>query len=114
MAAATATLVAGTIINRVAVNVVTAFAVAGQTITTFTLSVGDGGGTTRYASGVDLKTTGWKATTLAGNQYLVADTIDAIATFTLSAHTAAELTAGQVEIYYDEVDPNGLAVIGQP
>ena len=111
LAKATITLPANTAVGRWITNVVTPFAVSGQTITSFTLSLGDGSGATRHVNAVDLKTAALTAGTVAQYVYTAADTIDATATFTLSAHTIAELTAGVVEIYYDLVDLNDLVAV---
>jgi hypothetical protein len=113
--AATKEIKAGTQVANFLVNVTTAFA-GGGTITTFVLEVGDDGDTNRFVSdgstgGVDLLTTGWKAGIPTPYLYVAANTIDALSTYTLNAHTVAELTAGEVEIYYLERDLTSLPLV---
>jgi hypothetical protein len=77
-------------------NVVTAFTSSAGAITTLTLSLGDGGSSTRFFNAVDLKTAGYTGSTVVYT-YTAADTVDAVATIT--GQTLASLNAGQVEIY---------------
>lgn len=113
------TLLAGTIIQRVAAYVVTAFAGDASNDITLTLLLGFGTSANVYAfigaagpTGVNLKATGWMVTTKTAQQFTADDTIDAVATAGVDAITT--LTAGEVHILLDVVDPNDLVEIGQP
>ena len=97
LGATSVTIPAGTRIGgNVCLHVTTAFTSSGGAITTLTLSLGDGGSATRFINAQDLKTTGYKVGAETGLLYLVADTIDAVAT--IVGQTMASLNAGQVEI----------------
>lgn len=73
---------------------------AWNSATTATLSLGDSGSATRYASAVDLKTAARTALTVTGLKYTVADFLKA-----LVAQTGTAATAGSARIcihYYVE------------
>ena len=104
---ATVTFPAGTrIAGNMCIRVVTAFASSGGAITTLTLSLGDGGSSTRFVNAQDLKTAGYKVGAETGLLYLVADTLDAVATIT--GQTMASLNAGQVEILCNVIPVSDL------
>ena len=110
LGASSVTIPAGTrMAGNACVRVVTAFTSSGGAITTLTLSVGDGGGSTRFVNAADLKTTGYKVGAETGLLYLVADTIDAVAT--ISGQTMASLNAGQVEILCNVIPVADLAAV---
>lgn len=95
LGASSVTVPAGTqVVGTTLVNVTTAF--VGPSTTVLTLSLGDGGSTTRFVSAIDLLTAGYKTSAVANYTYIAADTIDAIATIT--GGTMGGLTAGEVEI----------------
>jgi hypothetical protein len=91
------------------VRVVTPFTSSGGVITTLTFSLGDGGSATRFVNAVDLKTAGFKVGAETGLLYLVADTLDAVAT--IVGQTMASLNAGQVEILCNVVPVLDLAQV---
>lgn len=107
------TFPAGFSVNKVAVYCSTAFAEGGDR-TTLTVTIGDGTSAARFGTFANLLgVTGWKSTSsepvLIPRHYAAADGLDA--TFTLSGGSSGNLsglTAGQVEIYVDAVDLNGL------
>lgn len=110
LGASSVTFPAGTrVAGNALVRVVTAFASSVGAITTLTLSLGDGGSATRFVSGVDLKTAGYKAGTETGLLYVTADTLDAVAT--ISGQTMASLNAGQVEILCNVIPVADLAAV---
>lgn len=65
--------------------------------TSDTLDVGDGDNTTRYASGVNLQSTGRTALTLDGHKYTTPDTADATYAQSGASPTAG---AGFIEVMY--------------
>ena len=109
---ATLTLPKNVYVGRVMVNVATAFTSSGGAITTLTLGLGDGGSATRFLNAVDLKTAALAMGTSTGYLYTVADTLDI--TVAIVGQTMASLNAGQVEIYLELIDVNGVLGITQP
>lgn len=107
LGAATVTGKANIAVARWITNVTQAF--AGGAGLTLTLSIGDGGGATRHVNARDLTALGMVAGTHDAYVYTAADTIDATATAGVAAITT--LTAGIVEIYFDLVDLNDLALV---
>lgn len=112
LGAATITMLANTRVGRFLTRVTTAFTSSGGAITTLTLSLGDGGSATRFVNAVDLKTAACVLGTTADFLYTAADTLDAVAT--IVGQTLASLNAGQVEIYFSEVDVNPLQYVLSP
>lgn len=107
LGASAVTFPAGTRIGgNICIRVVTAFTSSGGAITTLTLSLGDGNSSTRFVSAADLKTTGYKVGAETSLLYLVADTMDAVAT--ISGQTMASLNAGQVEILCNVIPVSDL------
>ena len=102
----------GTTFEKVLLNVVTAFTSSGGSITSLTLSLGDGSSTTRFLSGITLKSTGYTASANVLYPYNAADTVDALAT--ISGQTMASLNAGLLELYLNVLPAQDLLVVQQP
>ena len=112
LGASSITLPAGTQVELDTVaNVTTAFASSGGSITSLTLSLGDGGSATRFLNAADLKTAGYVTGVVSTGRYLYtsADTIDATAT--ISGQAIASLNAGEVEILVNIKPVNDLAAV---
>ena len=106
--ASAATVPAGTLVEKVALRVTTAFASAGNTITLVAI-VGDGGDTSRYFASTSLKTAGYPVSPplKVPLLYVTADTIDII--FTAAVEAITLLTAGEVEVYLALRDLDALS-----
>ena len=91
------------IVGRVMTRLVTAFDFSDAGITSLTMSIGDGGGATRFISAQQLAADGtpvYSAATNTAYVYTAADTIDA--TFTASGGATplcSEATSGVVDVY---------------
>lgn len=95
------------------INVVTAFTSSGGAITSLGFSLGDVGSATRFLNAIDLKTTGYTAST---NNAFVSNGSNLYLTgvATIVGQTMASLNAGALELYLDKLDIPDLVAIGQP
>jgi hypothetical protein len=106
-------LLANTRVSDFLWRVTTPFTSSAGAITTLTFSLGDTGSTTRFINAIDLKTAAAGLGTVAQYLYTAAPLhIDAIAT--IVGQTMASLNAGQIEIYFQELDINPLQFILTP
>lgn len=93
-----------TVVDRVHTRLITAFDASDAAINSLTLSVGDGGSTTRFINATQLAVDGTEITSLASSTayaYLAADTLDAL--FTVAGGGTPlmnELTSGEVHVYF--------------
>lgn len=99
------TIPAGTIVEKAAVYVETAFAFAPGTLA---IEVGDGGDAARFVASGDVKTTGWRgpAPTKCPHQYASADTIDIKLTAGVGA--LSSITDGLLYVFLALKNPNSL------
>jgi hypothetical protein len=101
------TMRAGTQVSNFLVNLTVPFVGSACAFT-----IGDGGSANRFATTFDATgAAAWKAVGVPTEYlYVAADTID----ITVTAATMANLTAGEVEIYFNERDLTGLPYVTQP
>lgn len=107
LGAVTLTMKAGTEVSNFLVNVTVPFAGSACAFT-----IGDDGSANRFATTFDATgAAAWKAVGVATPYlYVAVNTIDIVVT----AATMANLTAGEVEIYFMERDLTSLPYIDQP
>ena len=114
----TGTFPAGTVCDRVALNLVTAFDFSDAGITSLLVEVGDAGSTARLCAQTQIAVDGTEVLFFAQQTsyaYLVADTIDAVFTAANGGSPLlSECTSGKLEIYLGLHDLNNLEVISQP
>lgn len=110
-------VIAGTMVDKIAINLITAFDASDASINSLTAQVGDGSDTDRFLAAQQCAVDGTEIsffTPTAGFEtmpyaYTAADTVDVL--FTVAGGgdpTIDELTSGEVEIYFNAVDLNKL------
>lgn len=118
LAGSSTTFPAGSVVEKIVPNVVTAVAASAGTLTTLTFSVGDGGSATRFVNAQDAMTAAWGTAYTSKYAYASADTLDL--KFTLNTNstavisTVATLSAGQIDLYVKLADLSTLPNIVLP